>query len=218
MRLEDAATPALAEPEFEVLGARPVRHTAVPTIAFDLQVSEPSGRAVYMLALTIQLMIEPARRAYDGATRERLAGLFGPPERWSVTTRSLMWAQLHVLVPAFTGSTTVRVPVPCSYDLEVVAGRYLRALPDGEAPLALHLSGVVYYRADDGRLQVTLLPWSRSIGYRMPVSVFTETIEQSYPNSGWVALRRETLDALERRRVADGAATLDDTVRGLLDV
>ncbi len=34
-------------------------------LTFDLQVSEPSGRQVYMIALTIQLMIEPARRRYD---------------------------------------------------------------------------------------------------------------------------------------------------------
>ena len=56
-----------------------------------------------MVALTIQLMIEPARRSYDDATRERLVELFGAPERWAVTTRSLVWAKLDVLVPAFTG-------------------------------------------------------------------------------------------------------------------
>ena len=60
-----------------------------------------------MIALTIQLMIEPARRSYDDATRERLVELFGAPERWAVTTRSLVWSQLDVLVPAFTGTTTV---------------------------------------------------------------------------------------------------------------
>jgi len=46
-------------------------------LAIDLQVSEPNGRQVYMIALTIQLMIEPARRSYDDATRERLVELFG---------------------------------------------------------------------------------------------------------------------------------------------
>ena len=49
--------------EFEVLGARPVRYAAAPMLTLDLQVTEPSGRQVYMIALTIQLMIEPARRA-----------------------------------------------------------------------------------------------------------------------------------------------------------
>jgi len=215
MTLPDSA--AMPDPEFAVLGARPVRYAAAPMLAVDLQVSEPSGRQVYMIALTIQLMIEPARRSYDDATRERLVELFGAPERWAVTTRSLVWSQLDVLVPAFTGSTTVSVPIACHYDLELAAAKYLHSLPDGEAPLALHFNGVVYYPNDEGGLQMTLLPWSRSIDYRMPVSVFQETIDHYYPNTGWVALRGETLDALERRRVADGAATLDDTVRGLLD-
>ena len=133
------------EPEFEVLGVRPVRHAASPMLGLDLEVSEPSGRQVYMIALRIQLMIEPARRRYDDATRERLAELFGAPERWAMTTRSLVWSQLDVVVPAFTGQTTVIVPIACSYDLELAASKYLHSLPDGEAPLALHFNGLVYY-------------------------------------------------------------------------
>jgi hypothetical protein len=217
MKVEEGTTPALAEPEFEVLGARPVRYAAQPTIAFDLQVSEPSGRPVYMLALTIQLMIEPARRAYDDATREQLEGLFGPPERWSVTTRSLVWAQLDVLVPAFAGSTTVSVPVTCSYDLEVVAGKYLRALPDGEAPLALHFNGTIYYPRGDGGLQMVLVPWSKSADFRMPVTVWRETIEHYYPNTGWVALRSQTLESLQREKLRRGLPTLDACLERLLD-
>ena len=158
-------SPDAPEPEFAVLGARAVRHAATPMLTFDVQVSEPTGRQVYMIALTIQVMIEPARRAYDAATRERLVGLFGPPERWSVTTRSLVWAQLDVVVPAFTGSTTVAVPIACNYDLEVAAAKYLHSLSDGEAPLAMHFNGVVYYPNDEGGLQMVLIPWSRSVGF-----------------------------------------------------
>ena len=110
-RRSTARPPPAPEPEFAVLGARAVRYAAAPMLTLDLQVSEPSGRPVYMIALTIQLMIEPARRGYDDATRERLVELFGAPERWAVTTRSLVWSQLDVLVPAFTGSTTVSVPI-----------------------------------------------------------------------------------------------------------
>ena len=66
-------SPAVPEPEFEVLGARPMRHAAAPTLILDLQISEPSGRQVYMIGLSIQLMLEPARRGYDGETRQRLA-------------------------------------------------------------------------------------------------------------------------------------------------
>jgi hypothetical protein len=202
--------------DFAVLGARTVRYAAAPMLAIDLQVSERSGRQVYMVALSIQLMIEPARRRYDDATHERLVELFGAPERWAVTTRSLVWSQLDVVVPAFTGSTTVPVPIACHYDLELAAAKYLHSLPDGEAPLALHFNGMIYYRGEDGGLQMVLVPWTKSIDFRMPVSVWRETIEHYYPNTGWVALRSQTLEALQREKLGRGLATLDACVEALL--
>jgi hypothetical protein len=213
--LPDAPTLA-PDPDFAVVGVRAVRYAAAPMLALDLQVSEPSGRQVYMIALSIQLMIEPARRTYDEATRDRLVELFGAPERWAVTTRSLVWSQLDVVVPAFTGSTTVAVPIACNYDLEVTAAKYLHALPDGEAPLALHFNGMIYYPADDGGLQMVLVPWTRSIDFRMPVAVWKDTIEHYYPNTGWVGLRSETLEALQRLKVERGLATFDAAVAELL--
>jgi hypothetical protein len=204
------------EPEFAVLSARPVRHAAAPMLTLDLQVSEPSGRQVYMIALRIQLMLEPARRAYDDQTRVKLVELFGEPERWAVTTRSLVWTQLDVLVPAFTGTTTVSVPVACSSDLELAAAKYLYSLPDGIAPLAMHFNGTIYYRDDDGALQMVLVPWNTSIDFRMPVSVWRETIEHYYPGMGWAALRADTLAALQRAKLDRGLSTLDATVSALL--
>ncbi|MGH2892728.1 MAG: DUF6084 family protein, partial [Solirubrobacteraceae bacterium] len=179
----DAAAAEPPDVEFAVLGARPVKYAAAPLLALDLEVTETRGRQVYMLALSVQLMIEPARRAYDGADHERLVELFGAPERWAVTTRSLVWSTLDVVVPAFTGRTTVTVPIACHYDLELAAAKYLHSLTDGEAPLALHFNGMVYYPAQDGGLQIVLLPWSNSIGFRMPVRVWQETIEHYYPGT-----------------------------------
>jgi len=202
--------------EFAALGARPVKYAAAPMLALDLQISETSGREVYMVALTIQLMIDPARRRYDEATRERLVELFGAPERWAVTTRSLVWSQLDVLVPAFTGSTTVSVPISCHYDLELAAAKYLHSLPDGEAPLALHFNGMIYYPTENGGLQMVLIPWSKSIDFRMPVSVWQETIAHYYPSTTWIAVRSQTFDALQREKRARGLATLDACVSALL--
>jgi len=202
--------------DFEVVGARPVKYAAAPMLSLDLRVTETTGAPVYMIALTIQLMIEPARRRYDDATRERLVELFGAPERWAVTTRSVVWAKLDVLVPAFTGTTTVTVPIACHFDLELAAAKYLHSLPDGEAPLALHFNGMIYYPGDDGGLQMTLIPWSKSIGFRMPVSVWQETIAHYYPGTAWVALRADTFEALQREKLARGLATLDGCVSELL--
>jgi hypothetical protein len=213
---QEQPSPFGPEPEFEVIGVRAVQHAASPTLMLDLRVSEPSGRPVYMIALSIQLMIEPARRAYDQPTRERLAGLFGPPERWAVTTHSLLWSQIDVVVGAFTGSTTVAVPIAASYDLELAAAKYMHSLPGGEVPLALHFNGIVYYPNAEGGLQMVLVPWSRSVDYRMPVAAWRETIDHYYPNTGWVAVREQTLQALERLRVQRGLPTYDACVQELL--
>ena len=124
---------------------------------------------------------------------------------------------LEVVVPAFTGSTTVAVPIACHYDLELAAAKYLHSLPDGEAPLALHFNGMIYYPSEDGGLQMVLVPWTKSIDFRMPVSVWKETIEHYYPNTGWVALRSATLEALQREKLDRGLATLDACVEELLD-
>lgn len=205
------------EPEFQVLGVRAVRYAAAPMLTIDLQVTENTGREVYMIALGIQLMIEPARRGYDDATRAKLYELFGAPERWATTTRSLVWARLDAVVPAFTATTTVAVTVPVSFDLELAAAKYLYALPDGMAPMALHFNGTAYYRGDDGALQMVLVPWNTSIDFRMPVSVWRETIEHYYPNLGWAALTHPTLEALQDAKRRRGLATLDATVSALLE-
>jgi hypothetical protein len=204
------------EPEFSVLGVRTVRHAAAPQLALDLQVIEGSGRQVYMIALSVNVMIEPARRSYDDATRSQLHELFGAPERWALTTRSLVWCQLDVVVPAFTGTTTVAVPIAANYDLELAAVKYLHALPDGMAPMALHFNGTIYYENDDRRLQMVLVPWNTSIDFRLPVRVWHDTIEHYYPNTGWVALGLENLRALQEVKRRRGLTTLDATIESLI--
>ena len=208
---------AAPEPEFSVLGVRSQRHAASPTLLLDLQVSEPSGRRIYMIALTVQVMIEPARRRYDAEARERLAELFGTPERWSVSTSNLVFAQLDALVPAFTGSVTVPIPITCHYDLELAATKYLHALPDGTAPMALHFNGLVYYPGADGGLQMSLVPWSTSIDFRLPVDVWRETIEHYYPGTAWLGVRTQTLDLLRQEKLRRGLPTLDACLAALLE-
>jgi hypothetical protein len=128
-----------------------------------------------------------------------------------------VFSQLDVVVPAFTGTTTISIPISCHYDMELAAAKYLRSLPDGEAPLALHFNGMIYYPGEDGGLQMVLVPWTKSIDFRMPVSVWKETIEHYYPNTGWLALRSQTLEALQREKLRRGLATLDACVEELLE-
>lgn len=217
-RPQPMAAPVAPEPEFQVLGASGRRHAAVPAVDFDVHVTEPGGRSVYAIALSAQIMIEPARRAYDAETREKLVELFGAPERWATTTRSLVWHQADVLVPAFTGSTTFHVAVPAGFDMEVASTKYLYGLPDGEVPLAFNFNGTVHYRGDDGRLQLSLIPWSCSAEFRFPVGIWRDLIEHYYPKTGWVPLQAATLQALQREKARRALPTLDACVAELLDL
>ena len=203
-------------PEFTVLGASMRRHAAAPAIEFDVHVSEPSGRRVYAIALTAQVMLEPARRRYDPETHERLGELFGHGDGWA-TPNNVLWHQADVLVPTFTGSTTFRVALPVSLDLEVGSAKYLNGLEDGEAPLGFNFNGTVFYREEDGRLQLSLVPWSCSAEYRMPVAVWREAVEHYFPRARWITLHQDTLAALEREKRARGLPTLDACVAQLLE-
>jgi hypothetical protein len=202
--------------EFAALGAEPIEHSASPGVRFHLHLTEPEGREVYTVALSTQVMIDPARRAYDDADRERLVELFGTPERWGATTHSLQWARVESLVPSFTGQTMLAVEVPCTYDLEVASAKYFDALSGGDVPLSFHFNGTVLHRGEDDRLQVVLVPWSCTARWRMPVDVWRRTIAAHFPGGGWIRLQRETLEALGRRKAEQGHHTFDDTVRDLL--
>ncbi|MGO9822574.1 MAG: DUF6084 family protein [Solirubrobacteraceae bacterium] len=204
------------EPEFAVTGAAHAAFAATPTMLFTATVTDPSGHEIQSIALTVQVMIDPARRGYDPETRERLAELFGPPASWAPATSGLAWARVSAAVPTFSGSTTFAIEVPCTYDLEVAAAKYFYAVEDGEIPLSFHFNGNVFFHGPD-RLQVIPVPWSSTAQYRMPVSAWRAMIEEHYPGGGWIRLSDETLEALNRRRAQRGVASFDACVRELLD-
>jgi hypothetical protein len=209
---ETASAPGL---QLEVLGAEPGVHLASPTLIFTLRAREPAARQVYMVALSTQIHIDPGLRSHDDETRELLVDLFGAPERWAATTTSIVWARVEALLPSFSSEVEFRLPVPCTYDLEVASAKYLDALPDGEVALSFHFSGRIFYRGDDGRLQIVLAPWT-SATFRLPVSVWRKTIDLHYPGSAFIRLGNETLRALRRHQSQLGAPTFDDAVADLL--
>lgn len=204
-------------PEFTVLDAEGIRHAAAPMLQFTGHVSEPNGSEVYTIALSVQIMIEPARRSYDDATRERLVELFGSPERWGATTRAFLWTELDVLVPAFTGASAFRLPMHCTYDLEVASAKYIHSLPGGEVPLLFNFTGTIFYRGDGGRMQIVKVPWDCAARFSLPVTTWSDMIAHHYPNGAWIRLDERTLESLERRKARDGLPTFDATVAGLLE-
>lgn len=209
--------PSWPEPSFEVVGARVPRLAAAPTLAFDVAIAEPSGRQVFTIALAVEIAIEPAERSYDPETRQRLTELLGAPDRIGAPVRSLPWARVDVLVQPFREATTVAVPVPCGYDLEVAAANYFRSLADGEVPLQFHFNGSVYYGDGDGRLQIVQISWEESSGFRLPVAVWQRMIDSFYPGRGWVPAEAEAIERLRRYKLERGLPSYGAALEALLD-
>ena len=111
--------------------------------------------------LRCQVRIEPARRRYTPAEKERLLDLFGTPERWGQTLRPMLWTHVSAVVPPFEGEAVVDLPVPCSFDFSLAATKYFAALDGGEIPLCFLFSGTIFYEAADGGLQVAQIPWEK---------------------------------------------------------
>ena len=205
----------MAELVFECTGARPDKFAVYPSMTFGLHVSETSGQRVEAIALRCQIRIEPARRRYTDEEAERLSDLFGETQRWADTLKPLQFINVSIMVPGFTGSTDVDLPVPLTYDMEIGATRYFAGLDNGEVPLLLLFSGTVFSMAD-GRMSVTQVPWSKEAAYRLPVSVWREAIDAHFPNAAWLRLSALTFDDLLAFKTAKGLPTWDATILALL--
>jgi hypothetical protein len=213
----DGPVPDRPDPEIEIVSVRAVERGMAPEVEFEAEITDRSGRDVHLAALTVTIEIEPARRSYDERARELLGQLFGEGGAWSASTRNVRVARVTALSGPFTGGGRLTITVPMGFDLEVAAGSYLYSLADGEAPLRFHFNGTIYYRGDDGSLQLIQLPWDRSSRFRMPVEVWRRAIAAHYPNTGWIALDEETIERLRRHRAAVGAHSFAEVIAGLLD-
>jgi hypothetical protein len=220
----DAAVPAAPvqrdhgpEVTFEVLGAAHEPFAAQPTLRFEMGVSEPSGRDIYAISVSAQINFDPARRQYDAATRESLFEIFGAPERWPSTTRSFLWTHASTIVHSFNDAITFGLEVPCTADLEVVAARYVSALPDGEVPLTFHFTGRVLYQGPNRSVQVVHIPWSTSCEYKMPVATWRAMIKHHHGESGFALLHNDTIQGLMDYKRARGLHSFDACVVDLLE-
>lgn len=213
---DDNGAGAWPDPEFTVVGARAEEYAASPTVVFSLRVREPSEREIYTIALSVRILVDPTGRSYNEEAREALFDLFGPAEHMAASMQSLVWGQVGVLAPSFTGEETFDVSVPCTYDLEVATSKYFASLPDGVAPLDFHFNGTILYSGEDDRLQIVHVPWRCTARYRMPVAVWRQAVDASFAQTGWIRLHDETLARLRRRQAERGAPSFDALVAELL--
>ena len=132
---------------FKIDSAGVVPFAAVPMIAFQLQIKNSvPDEAIHTIALRCQIQIETTRRRYTPDEQEQMLDLFGTPDRWGQTLRSLLWTHVNLVVPTFAGDEAViDMQVPCSFDFNVAATKYFAALIEGDIPLIFLFSGTIFY-------------------------------------------------------------------------
>ncbi len=205
----------MSELEFTVLDVVAEQYSALPSLLFRLRLTESTGEQVHAIALRCQIRIEPQRRPYTDGERDGLTELFGGRERWSETLKPFLWTHASTMVRGFTGDIEIDLPVTCTYDFEVGGAKYLHALDEGEIPLLLLFSGTVFTRGATG-FGVEQVPWHLEAGYRLPVRVWRQAMDYHFPNSGWIRIDRETLDALIRFKASRGLPTWEQAFGALL--
>lgn len=202
---------------FEITGAEVVPYSVLPTLIFKMRIDNASEEErIHNVNLKCQIMLSVTKRRYSAEEKARLLDLFGTPERWGETLRAFLWTHVTTVVPRFSGSTVVDLPVTCSYDFEVVSTKYFNALQAGEIPLTFLFSGTVFYEGANGNIQIAQISWSKEATYRLPVALWKEAIEASFPNSAWLLLPKDVFDQLYQYKISRGLPTWEAAFTHLL--
>jgi hypothetical protein len=201
--------------KFQIETVEPTAGAATPQLAFKVRITNATEEPIHSVALRAQVQIEPVRRRYTPVEQEHLKELFGEPERWSQTLRPLLWTNVNVSVPAFTGSMLVDVPVPCTFDFNVAVTKYIYGLENGDLPTILLFSGTVFHAGGMG-LQIAQIPWDREASYRLPITVWKQMMDAYYPNTAWLCLRREVFEQFNEFRSRHGLPTWEQAMERLL--
>jgi hypothetical protein len=202
--------------QFQIDGAEVEPFAVSPQLTFKLRLTNSTaGQLIHSVLLRAQVQIESPRRSYSSQEKDGLRDLFGEPERWGQTLRTFLWTHASVIVPAFQGSTEVKLPVPCTFDFNVAATKYFAGLADGEVPICVQFSGTVFYAEDCGALQVMPIPWDKEVRFRLPVKVWRELMDTYYPGIAWLCLERDAFDRLYRYKQERGIPTWEQALESL---
>jgi Family of unknown function (DUF6084) len=197
--------------------AEVVPYAATPMLAFRLRIENARAKeVVHTASLRCQIQIEATRRRYSSEEQARLLDLFGEPERWSQTLRTMLWTHADVVVPQFTGVTSVNLRVPCTFDFNVAATKYFHGLTEGDLPLEFLFSGMVFYGDENGALQVSPISWEKEAKFRLPLKIWRELIDSYYPNTAWLCLRRDVFERLYQYKLQHGIPTWEDAMESVL--
>ena len=207
----------MPELNFAIENAEPVPYSATPLIALKLRIDNGDpAEQIHGILLQCQIRIEPARRRYSPPEQAGMLDLFGEPERWSQTLRSTLWT--HV-----------------KYERS-----RLHRFDDGRpaSPLLVrlqHRGHEVFPRARSGRSaarpavqrdRVLPAPGTRRAGRAdslgkggaLPAAgaVWKQVVDQHYPNTAWLALRRDIFDRLHEYKMRHSIPTWEQAFEQLL--
>jgi hypothetical protein len=204
--------------QLTIEGAEVVEYAAAPLLAFKLRIANnPSAEIIHTVALRAQIQIEVTRRKYDANEQARLMDLFGEPDRWGQTLRSLLWTHASVVVPRFSESVLADIAVPCTFDFNVAATKYFHGVTSGDLPLCFQFSGNIFYQGPDETLQVAPISWDKEAKYRLPVKTWKDLMDAYYPNSAWLAVQRDTFEKLYQYKVREGIPTWEEALERALN-
>lgn len=204
---------------FKIEGASVVPYAIAPTLAFKLRITNANaGEIIHTVALRCQIQIEVTRRRYTPEEQASMRDLFGEPERWNQTLRSLLWTHASIVVPRFQGNTLADLSVHCTFDFNVAATKYFEGLTAGDIPLNLLFSGTVFYADSDDVLQVAPISWEQEAKFKLPVQVWRDMMDSYYPNTAWLNLRRDVFERLYQYKTQRGIPTWEQALESVLPV
>ena len=195
----------------------PVPFAATPLLGFHIAVTNSKAeQAIFSVALRAQIQIEVTRRPYSAEDQERLRDLFGRPSVGVRRCAICCGSTPPRRYAPFTGSTTVELQVPCTFDFNIAATKYFHGIESGEIPLCFLFSGTVFYDAGDGAPQVAPISWSKEARFRLPAATWREMMETYYPNIAWLCLRRDVFERLHQYKIRNGMPTWEAAFERML--
>lgn len=202
---------------FTVESAEAVPYSASPLLNFKIRITDADfPQKIESVLLRCQIQMEVARRQYSEEEKAHLYELFGEPERWGQTLRTMLWTLTSATVTPFEEETIIDLPVPCSFDFNVAATKYFAGLESGEVPLDLLFSGTIFYRDEDNNLQIEQISWEKEAIFRLPVKIWREMMEHYYPNSAWLNVRRDIFERLQKYKTKHFISSWEKTFEKLL--
>jgi hypothetical protein len=203
--------------DYRVEGAEAVPFSVSPLLNLKVRLTnKDETEKIQSVLLRCQIQIEVARRQYSPGEQAKMFELFGEPERWGQTLRTMLWTHANAVVPPFTGSTLVDLPVPCTFDFNVATTKFFNGLAGGDIPLCLLFSGTVFYSDDEGLLQVAQISWEKEANYRLPVSVWKSMMDHYYPNSAWLNIRLDVFEKMQEYKMRRAIPSWEQAFESLL--